>query len=62
MKVTKEAIAHLKTHVKYPASKADILAQCSNMSDTTAEDRKAAQKLPDKKFANFGEVMKALSA
>lgn len=61
MKITKQAMDHLKSHVEYPISKADLIATCNNWSDSTPADLKAAKSLPDKTFNNVNEVMKALS-
>lgn len=60
MKISKEALAHLKTHVEYPISKAKLVATCDNWSDTSAADRKVALSLPDKTFNNANDVLKAL--
>lgn len=60
MKLSKEAMTHLKSHVEFPISKAELVATCDNWSDTSAADRKAAQSLPNKTFNNASEVLRAL--
>ena len=52
---------HLKNHQKYPASKAELLAECDNLSDFSDEDKKwFADKLPGGTYNSADEVMKAL--
>jgi len=55
------AIDHLKTHQKYPATKADLVAECDNLSDFSAEDKKEfMDKLPEGSYNSADAVMKAL--
>lgn len=55
------AIDHLKNHQKYPASKADLVAECDNLSDFSEEDKKEfAQGLPSKTYNSADEVVQAL--
>lgn len=61
MKLSKETISHLKTHVEYPISKSALLATCNNWSDVPEVERKLGMTLPNKTFNNVGEVLKALS-
>jgi|GEM_PF-1252950 len=52
---------HVLKHVKYPATRADLIKACNGMADVPAEDKeKFAKKLPDKTFNSPEEVMKAL--
>ena len=39
MKKVKEVVEHLKTHQKYPATKAELIAECDNLSDFEDEDK-----------------------
>jgi len=55
------AIAHLKTHQTYPATKADLVAACNNLSDFSEEDKKSfSQNLPEGTYNTAEDVMKAL--
>jgi hypothetical protein len=51
---------HVRSHVKYPATKAQILQSC--MTDGFAPDEadKAASKLQDKTYGSADEVIKDL--
>ena len=60
MKISKEAMDHLKNHVEYPISKAELLKTCDDWSDVGATDRKIAQGLPNKTFSSASDVLKAL--
>ena len=61
MKKKKEAIDNLKTHQSYPATKAELAAECDNLSDFEAEDKEWFMKnLPEGTYNSAGEVMKAL--
>ena len=54
-------IDHLKTHQKYPATKADLVAECDNLSDFSQEDKKEfTDKLPEGTYNSAEEVTKAL--
>ena len=55
------AIDHLKTHQKYPATKADLVAACNDLSDFSEEDKKEfTEKLPESTYNSAEEVTKAL--
>jgi len=55
------AVAHLKTHQTYPATKAQLVAECDNLSDFTPEDKKEfMDKLPEGSYATTQDAMKAL--
>ncbi len=57
----KGAMDHLMTHQKYPATKAELVAECNNLSDFSAEDKKEfMDKLPEGTYATAQDVMKAL--
>ena len=52
------AIEHLKAHQKYPATKAELLAECDGLSDFSKEDKEAfAGSLEDKTYNSADEVM-----
>lgn len=54
-------IDHLKTHQNFPATKAQLVAECSNLSDFSEEDKKEfSEKLPDQTFNSAEEVIGAL--
>lgn len=56
------AINHLKTDQKYPATKAELLAECDGLSDFSDEDKKEfSEKLPGGTYNSAGDVIKALS-
>lgn len=55
------AIEHLRGHQKYPATKAELVAECNNLSDFTESDKKwFSSNLPDKTFSSADDVIKAL--
>ena len=61
MQDTKNAIAHLRTHQKYPATKADLVAECSGLSDFSEEDKKEfEQMVPEGTYQSADEVITAL--
>ena len=52
---------HLLEHAKYPASKADLVAHCNNLSDFSEGDKKEfAEKLPEGTYDSAEAVMSAL--
>jgi len=61
MQNSQGAIDHLKTHQSYPATKADLVAECDNLSDFSEEDKKEfTDKLPEGTYNSAEEVTKAL--
>jgi hypothetical protein len=57
----KNITEHLKKHQKYPATKAELVAECQNLSDFSAEDKAwFADNLPEGTYNNADEVLKAL--
>ncbi|MBI2040281.1 DUF2795 domain-containing protein [Candidatus Microgenomates bacterium] len=55
------AIDHLKTHQTYPATKAQLVAECNNLSDFSEEDKtEFAQNLPEGSYNSADDVVKAL--
>lgn len=54
------AVDHLKTHQTFPATKADLVAACSQLSDFSDEDKQEfASKLQDGKTYNSAEDVMA---
>lgn len=61
MEKTQETIDHLKSHQTYPATKADLVASCDNLSDFSEADKtEFANKLEDKTYNSAEEVIQAL--
>lgn len=61
MKDTKGAMNHLKTHQKYPATYDELVKECNDLSDFSAEDKKEFMKmLPKRTYNSAEEVMEAL--
>src|SRR4051812_11168000 len=56
-----KAVAHFREHVKYPASRAVILAACADTPEFTAGEKKwIGDNLPDRSFASADEVVASL--
>ena len=54
-------IDHLKSHQKYPATKAQLVAECDNLSDFSEEDKKEfKESLQAETYNSAGDVIKAL--
>jgi hypothetical protein len=52
---------HLKKHVKYPATRSELLAACGNMRDIDAESREwLAANVPEGRYGSPYEVLKIL--
>lgn len=61
MKDIKNAMMHLRDHQTYPATKADLVKTCNELSDFSEEDKKwFADSLPDKTYKSAEEVASAL--
>lgn len=55
------AMDHLKTHQQYPATKAQLVAECDNLSDFSEDDKKEFMgKLPEGTYQSADEVIQAL--
>lgn len=55
------AMTHLKDHITYPATKADLVAACNNLSDFSEADKQEfTSALPDGTYNSADEVAKAL--
>ena len=54
-------IDHLKSHQKYPATKAQLVAECDNLSDFSEEDKKEfKESLQAETYNSADDVIKAL--
>ena len=61
MQNTEGAMEHLKAHQSYPATKADLVAACNNLSDFSEEDKREFESsLPEGTYNSADEVAKAL--
>jgi hypothetical protein len=61
MKNIKDAVAHLKEHQTYPATKQELVETCNKLSDFSGEDKKwFEQNLPDGTYESPEEVIQAL--
>ena len=61
MKNIKDAVAHLKDHQTYPASKAELVESCNKLSDFSKEDKKWFEEhLPEGTYESAQEVVMAL--
>ena len=62
MQNTSGAKDHLKNHQKFPATKAELVAECDGLSDFSEEDKKEfTSKLPAGTYNSADEVIQALS-
>lgn len=56
-----EELGHLKTHVNYPANKAQVLAACAGMHEGRTDDEAWVKKvLPEGTYRSANEVLSAL--
>jgi len=61
MENTQGTIDHLRNHQEYPASKADLVAACNNLSDFSEVDKAEFEsKLSDQTYNSADEVVAAL--
>lgn len=61
MQNTQAAMDHLKNHMTYPATKAQLVAACGNLSDFSPEDKAEFEaKLPEGSYNSAGDVAQAL--
>ena len=57
----KSFMTHLNEHNKWPATKAELVAACGNLSDVNAKDKKwFVENLPEGTYKNADEVKKAV--
>lgn len=56
-----EELGHLKSHVPYPASRAQVVEACNNNSHADRDDAEwMAKALPEGTYRNANEVVSAL--
>ena len=56
-----EELGHLKTHVPYPATRAQVVAACNNNVHAEKDDAEwMAKALPEGTYGNANEVLSAL--
>jgi len=61
MNTLAEELGHLKSHVSYPANKAQILAACAGMHEGRSDDEAwVKQVLPEGTYRSPNEVLAAL--
>ncbi len=61
MQDVQNATKHLREHQSYPASKADLVAQCNNLSDYSEADKQEfSQALPEGTYNSADDVIAAL--
>lgn len=54
-------LGHLKSHVQYPANRAQVVAACNKMQDLPREDAQWFEStLPEGTYRNANDVMTAL--
>jgi hypothetical protein len=54
-------LGHLKSHVQYPANRAQVIAACNKMSDVPHEDAEwFAKTLPEGNYKDANGVLAAL--
>jgi hypothetical protein len=59
----KKVVDHLREHQQYPATKAQLVAACSDLADFTAAEKKwFADALPEGTYKSADEVVKVLFA
>ena len=61
MKDVDNAIKHLREDQEYPATKAELVAACNNLSDFSKEDKEwFMENLPERTYKSADEVVNAL--
>lgn len=61
MSTLAQELGHLKNHVKYPASRSQVVAACNDMSDVPAADKNwVTGNLPEGNYRTPAEVVTAL--
>jgi hypothetical protein len=59
--MNEEAIKHLKEHVNYPATKAEIMAGCNSLTGHVPPEEIAwVEKLPEGTYQSVEEALSAL--
>lgn len=61
MKNVTNAMEHLTSHQKYPATRSQLVAECDRLSDFSEEDKKwFMDHLPEGTYKSAEEVTKAI--
>jgi len=60
MTLVKDVLKHLKSHVKYPANKRELVAACNNLADLPEDKEWLAQTIPEGRYNSAVDVLKAL--
>lgn len=60
MTALKEHLEHLKNHVKYPASRSEVLEACNKSSDLPEDREWLARTLPEGRYNSAVDVLRAL--
>lgn len=57
----RELTEHIRNHMRYPATKREIVEECNRMSHVPAETRRMVEtQLPEGSYQSADEVMRAL--
>lgn len=52
---------HLRDHQKYPATKTELVAECNNLADFSAEEKAwFGERLPDRTYSSSDDVINTL--
>lgn len=61
MQDIQNAMKHLREHQTFPATKAELVAECNNLSDFSEADKAEFERfLPDRTYNSAEEVAKAV--
>jgi hypothetical protein len=61
MSAVKAVLEHAKKHIRYPATKKQLMEACNNFSDVPKAEKDWFEKtLPERTYKNAEEVVKAL--
>ena len=61
MKNIKGALVHLKTHQGFPATRAQLIEECNELSDFSAEDKAwFIKNLPEGTYNSASQVIRTL--
>ena len=56
-----EELGHIKNHVRYPATKAQVVATCNNMSDMHMDNANwVSRNLPEGTYKGPSDILNAL--
>jgi Leu/Phe-tRNA-protein transferase len=60
MATLREQLEHVKHHIKYPASRSEVVAACNAMEDLPEDREWISKNLPEGRYDSPVEVLKAL--